>query len=138
MILLIMVGFVVLIDVLGWRKLAFPLVVVGMNSIFIYSAGFLIKGSIDNWISAFSGGFKFIGTLAPVAEACSVMVVLWYLCFWLYQRRGESEEDDSEPTKLPRALPGRCENHRRFAYQSRKFPYRARPGAEKPGPFASP
>ena len=51
---------------------------------------------------------------------------------------GESEEDDSEPTKLPRALPGRCENHRRFAYQSRKFPYRARPGAEKPGPFASP
>jgi len=86
-VLLMMLGFVVLIDVLGARKLAFPFLVVGMNSIFIYSAGFLVKGSIDNWISAFSGGFKFIGALAPVAQACSVMLVLWYLCFWLHKRR---------------------------------------------------
>jgi predicted acyltransferase len=86
-VLLIMLAFIILIDVLGWQKPAFPLVVVGMNSIFIYSAGFLIRGAIDNWIEAFSGGFKFVGTLAPVAQSCSVMLVLWYLCYWLYKRK---------------------------------------------------
>jgi predicted acyltransferase len=86
-VLLMMLAFVVLIEVWGVKKPAFPLVVVGMNSIFIYSAGFLVKGSVDNWISAFSGGFKFVGKLAPVAQNCAVMLVLWYLCYWLYKRR---------------------------------------------------
>ena len=86
-VLLMMLGFILLIDVLGAKRLAFPLIVVGMNSIFIYSAGFLVRGAINNWISAFSGGFKFVGTLAPVAQSAAVMLVLWYLCYWLYQRR---------------------------------------------------
>ncbi len=86
-VLLMMLGFILLVDVLGVRKPAFPLIVVGMNSIFIYSAGFLVRGAIDNWVSAFSGGFKFVGTLAPVAQSCTVMLVLWYLCYWLYKHR---------------------------------------------------
>ncbi len=86
-VLLMMIGFILLIDVTGWTKPAFPLVVVGMNSIFIYSAGFLVRGSIDRWIRAFSGGFKFVGPLAPVAQNCAIMLVLWYLCFWLYRRK---------------------------------------------------
>jgi predicted acyltransferase len=86
-VLLMMIGFVLLIDVAGWRRPAFPLLVVGMNSIFIYSAGFLVKGSINRWIYAFSGGFKFVGTLAPVAQNCAVMLVLWYLCYWLYKHK---------------------------------------------------
>jgi len=86
-VLLMMIGFVLLIDVAGWRKPAFPLLVVGMNSIFIYSAGFLVKGSINRWVETFSGGFKFVGTLAPVAQGCAVMLVLWYLCYWLYKHK---------------------------------------------------
>ncbi len=86
-VLLMMLLFVVLIEVWGMKKAAFPLVVVGMNSIFIYSAGFLVRGSIDHWVSAFGGGFKFVGTLAPVAQACAVMLILWYLCYWLYRRK---------------------------------------------------
>jgi len=86
-VLLMMIGFVLLIDMAGWRKPAFPLLVVGMNSIFIYSAGFMVRGSVNRWVQAFSGGFKFIGTLAPVAQNCAVMLALWYLCYWLYKRR---------------------------------------------------
>jgi heparan-alpha-glucosaminide N-acetyltransferase len=86
-VMLMMMAFIIVIDVWGWRKLAFPLVVVGMNSIFIYSAGFLVKGSINRMVNAFSGGFRFIGPLAPVAQACAVMLVLWYLCYWLYKHR---------------------------------------------------
>jgi predicted acyltransferase len=86
-VLLMMIAFIVAIEIWGLRKLAFPLVVVGMNSIFIYSAGFLVRGAINNVIGAFSGGFKFVGTLAPVAQNCAIMAVLWYLCYWLYKRK---------------------------------------------------
>ncbi len=86
-VLLMMLAFILVIDVWGKRRWAFPLLVVGMNSIFIYSAGFLVKGSINHWVSAFSGDFKFIGTLAPVAQSCAVMLVLWYLCYWLYRHK---------------------------------------------------
>jgi heparan-alpha-glucosaminide N-acetyltransferase len=86
-VLLMMLGFIFVIDVWGKRRWAFPLLVVGMNSIFIYSAGFLVRGSIHRWVSAFSGGFKFVGALAPVAQSCTVMVVLWYLCYWLYKHK---------------------------------------------------
>jgi heparan-alpha-glucosaminide N-acetyltransferase len=86
-VLLMMLGFILLIDVWGIRKPVFPLVVVGMNSIFIYSAGFMIRGAIDGWVRAFSGGFKFVGPLAPVAQSCAVLGVLWYLCYWLYKHK---------------------------------------------------
>lgn len=86
-VLVMMLGFILLIDVAGYKQIAFPLVVVGMNSIFIYSAGFLVRGSIDHMVRSFTSGYKFIGALAPVAQSCTVLLVLWYLCYWLYKRK---------------------------------------------------
>lgn len=86
-VLLMLLAFVIIIDVWGQYRLAFPWIVVGMNSIFIYSAGFLIKDSVLRWINPFTGQFSFMGRLAPVAQACAVMVVLWCLCYWLYRRK---------------------------------------------------
>jgi heparan-alpha-glucosaminide N-acetyltransferase len=86
-VLLMMLAFILLIDVAGWKKIAFPLVVVGMNSIFIYSAGFLVRGSIDHMVRSFTGGYEFIGALAPVAQSCTILLVLWCLCYWLYKRK---------------------------------------------------
>lgn len=86
-VLLMMLAFIVLIDVWGYRKPVFPLVVVGMNSIFIYSLGFLLRGPVNHWLQPFTGGFKFIGDLAPVAQSCAVLLVLWYLCYWLYNQK---------------------------------------------------
>ncbi|HEY2934853.1 MAG TPA: DUF5009 domain-containing protein [Acidobacteriota bacterium] len=86
-VLLMMLAFIIVIEVWGYRKFAFPLVVVGMNSIFIYSCTFLLKPAIDGWLMGFTGGFKFVGELAPVAQSCAAMLVLWYLCYWLYQHK---------------------------------------------------
>ncbi len=86
-VLVMLLAFVLALEVWRMKNLAFPLLVVGANSIFIYSAGFLVRGSIDRWIRAFSGGFKFVGALAPVAENCAIMAVLWYICYWLYRRK---------------------------------------------------
>ena len=82
-----MLAFVWLIEVKNYRKWAFPLVVVGMNCIFIYSFKFVLGGWIRNALAVFTGNFEFIGTLAPVFQACATLLVLWYLCYWLYQRK---------------------------------------------------
>ena len=86
-VLFIMLLFVVLIEVWGIRKPFFPLVVVGMNSIFIYSLGFLLRKPIIHWLEPLTGGFSFAGDLQPVAESCGALLVMWYLCYWLYQRK---------------------------------------------------
>jgi len=82
-----LIGFYWLIEVKGWRRWAFPLVVVGMNSIFIYSIGQVLKGWIDRAVAVFTFRYTFIGDLAPVAQATTVLLVMWYLCYWLYQRK---------------------------------------------------
>jgi predicted acyltransferase len=86
-VLFMMLVFVVLIEVWGIRKPFFPLVVVGMNSIFIYSLGFLLRRSITRWLTPFTGGFDFAGDLQPVARSCATLLLMWYLCYWLYKRK---------------------------------------------------
>jgi predicted acyltransferase len=75
-----------LIDVAGIRRHTFPLVVVGMNSLFIYCLHDLLRGRIDSVIAVFSGGYKFMGIFAPVAQSCSVLLVIWLIAYWMYRR----------------------------------------------------
>ncbi len=82
-----LLAFYWMVEVKGWRRATFPLVVVGMNSIFIYCANIVLGGWLDRAVGVFSGGFEFLGAAAPVAQASAVFGVLWYLCYWLYQRR---------------------------------------------------
>jgi heparan-alpha-glucosaminide N-acetyltransferase len=86
-VLFMLIGFYWLIEVCGWRKAAFPLVVVGMNSIFIYSLSQLLHGWLDRAIGVFTFHFAFLGTFAPVVQSTAVLLVMWYLCFWLYRRQ---------------------------------------------------
>lgn len=86
-VLLMLLAFYYLVDVRGWRKPVFPLIVVGMNSIFIYSLSIVLAGWLDRAVAVFTFRWQFIGTLAPVAQASTVVLVMWYLCYWLYQRK---------------------------------------------------
>ncbi len=79
--------FLWLVDMRGYKKLAFPLVVAGMNSIFIYVVSQLMRGSIHRTVGVFTGKFLWLGTLAPVAYACTTLLVIWYACYWLYRRK---------------------------------------------------
>jgi predicted acyltransferase len=76
----------VLIDVIGMRRLVFPLVVVGMNSLFVYCLSDLLRGRIDSAIAVFSGSYKSLGIFAPVAQSCSVLLVIWLIAYWMYRR----------------------------------------------------
>jgi predicted acyltransferase len=87
-VMLLLLAFYWMVEMKGWRKATFPLVVVGMNSIFIYCVNIVLWGWVSRAVGVFTGEFLFLGeTLAPIAQATAVFAVLWYLCYWLYQRR---------------------------------------------------
>lgn len=86
-VLLGMLVFFLVVEVLGYRRWTFPLVVIGMNSILIYSISIVLRRWLDNAVGVFTGKFEFVGDLAPVAQACAVLLVIWYLNYWLYKRK---------------------------------------------------
>jgi len=85
-VLCMLIGFYVVIEMVGYRKWTFPLVVVGMNSIFIYFVSEVLFRWLDRAVGVFTFHYSFIGKLAPVAQATTVLVVMWYMCYWLYRR----------------------------------------------------
>ncbi len=86
-VLLGLVAMIWLVDGKGYKRLAFPLVVVGMNSMFAYCVSQMFRGSINRAVGVFTGKFEWIGTLAPVFHACATLGVIWWMCYWLYRRK---------------------------------------------------
>jgi predicted acyltransferase len=85
--LLGLLAFYLVIEVLGIRRPMFPLMVVGMNSLFVYCVNEVFRRWIDQTLAIFTRGFQFLGTWAPVIQSCAVLSVIWYLAYWLYKRR---------------------------------------------------
>lgn len=86
-VLLMLLAFYWLVEVKGYRKWTFPLVVIGANSIFIYSVHQVLQGWLNDAVGVFTIKFAWLGDFAPVAQACTVLLAMWYLCYWLYQRK---------------------------------------------------
>jgi len=76
-----------IVEMQGWKRWAFPAIVIGMNSIFIYSFSQVLRGWLSRGIGNFTGHFWFLGSWGEVPQNLLVFGVMWYLCFWLYQRR---------------------------------------------------
>lgn len=88
--LVILSVFYALIDLKGWRAWAFPLQVVGLNSIAMYCMDHLWDMSIRNSVPIFLGRniYALFGqTLAPATEMLFLLVILWGICYWLYRRK---------------------------------------------------
>ena len=81
-----LLGFILLTEYAGIRKPMFPLIVVSMNSLFVYCVDMLLRGWINQSLTIFTGGFKFIGTFAPVAQSFSVLMVIWLVAYWMYRK----------------------------------------------------
>ncbi len=76
-----------IIDVKGYKKWSFPLVVFGMNPIFIY----MCKELLGNWIYNFIGIFTIpvlepLGVFGKIIHINLELLVLWYCAYWLYKR----------------------------------------------------
>lgn len=85
---LLMAAFYLVMDVAGWRRWAFPLVVVGMNSIAMYVMAGVFRGNVDRALKPFLFDLPArLGDWAPVLSATLAVLVLWGACYWLYRHR---------------------------------------------------
>jgi heparan-alpha-glucosaminide N-acetyltransferase len=106
---LMLAGFFWIIDVHGWRRWAFPLIVVGMNSIAMYCMAQLIKGWIARsfhmhlgplalpslthivkpvlgWMNVAVDPLWLFDAFWPIVQSASALFVLWLICLWMYRR----------------------------------------------------
>jgi heparan-alpha-glucosaminide N-acetyltransferase len=71
-----------------WKRWTFPFVVLGTNSLFVYSLGQIgITGWLNRGLQSFTGNFSFLGDFGAIPQHILVLAGLWYLCYWLYQRK---------------------------------------------------
>ena len=87
---LFLAAFCWLIEVKGWRKWAFPLVVIGMNSIAAYLMAHLFERFITDSFRIHLGphAFQVFGTgLEPLLQGMAVLAVFWLMLFWMYRRK---------------------------------------------------
>ena len=88
--LLILAAFYAIVDLRGWRAWAFPLVVLGMNSIAAYVADHLFPQFIRDALKCHLGAnfFKMFGdAYAPFVLGSGVVLALWLMMFWMYRRK---------------------------------------------------
>jgi predicted acyltransferase len=75
------------IEMKGYRRWAFPVLVLGMNSIFIYSFSQVLSGWLRRGIGVFTDGFRFLGPAGAIPHNLLALAAMWYLCYWLYRRK---------------------------------------------------
>jgi predicted acyltransferase len=80
-------SFYAVIDVAGFRRWTFPLVVVGMNSIAIYLMAQLMKPFVRASLRTHFGEQLFAGPYGPLVRGSSTLLVFWLICFWLYRQK---------------------------------------------------
>jgi predicted acyltransferase len=86
-VLLMMLLFVLMIDVWGCKRCAFPLAVVGMNSLLVYSLAAGLGAWIDRSLGVSTGQFRHESPTFLVAGSCTFLCLVWFLCYTLYRRK---------------------------------------------------
>ena len=78
------------VDLGGWRKWTFPLIVVGMNSIAIYSMSMLLRTWTPETLKRHlgTGVFEWAGPMwEPMVRLTMVGMVYWLICFAMYRQK---------------------------------------------------
>lgn len=108
---LMLAAFYSVIDLGGYRRWAFPFIVVGMNSIAMYCMSQLLKPWIAQTIKIHYASLRqgvqnlqgdgalieglhrafsyqpFEGIYGPIVQSTAVLMVLWCICLWLYRSK---------------------------------------------------
>ncbi|PYT39521.1 MAG: DUF5009 domain-containing protein, partial [Acidobacteria bacterium] len=87
---LFLAAFSWVIDVKGFKKWAFPLVVVGMNSIAAYCIAHFMEGFLDSSLQIHLGRnfFQFAGGgLEPFFRGGVILLCYWLVLLWMYRRK---------------------------------------------------
>jgi predicted acyltransferase len=79
-----------IVDVKGWRRWAFPLLVIGANSMAIYVMSWTLEAFVRDALVRHVGRapFAMMGPpFEPVLRGAAVLTVFWLILLWMYRRR---------------------------------------------------
>ncbi|HAV64011.1 MAG TPA: DUF5009 domain-containing protein [Verrucomicrobiales bacterium] len=79
-----------IMDLKGWKRWAFPLTVIGMNSIFAYCSEWLFVGFLRGALNTHLGAdfFNLFGEpYVRFFQGASVVLIIWLMLLWLYRKR---------------------------------------------------
>ena len=89
-VVLMLAGFYALTEWKGWRRWAFPLIVVGMNSIAIYVMSWTMEPFFFSALHIHLGPLisaVVSPTFQPVVYGLGIMLIFWLTLFWMYRRK---------------------------------------------------
>jgi predicted acyltransferase len=90
LILLILAGFYGLMDLKGWKKWVFPLMVIGANSIAIYVMAWTMEHFVLESLTIHFGRAPFLvlgPPFEPVLHGIAVLLVFWWILHWMYRKK---------------------------------------------------
>lgn len=79
-----------IIDIKGYQRWTFPLVVVGMNSIAVYSMEMLLRPWMAETLNIHLGDQLFLvagPAFQPIAQSTLVGLSFWVICGWMYRQK---------------------------------------------------
>jgi predicted acyltransferase len=90
LVILILAAFFAVMEWRGWKRWAFPLLVIGANSIAIYVMSWTLEHFISSALVRHFGTapFAILGPpFEPVLRGVGVLVVFWLILYWMYRRK---------------------------------------------------
>jgi predicted acyltransferase len=90
LILLILAAFHAAIEIRGWRRWSFPLIVIGANSIAIYVMSWTLEHPVSEALVRHLGRAPFLllgPPFEPVLLGIGVLLVFWSILYWMYRRK---------------------------------------------------
>ena len=85
-----MAAFYSVIDVAGFKRWAFPLIVIGMNSIAMYVLVHTTEDFFGKAVTTHLGKapFHLFGdAFTPLLHGAAVLLILWLILLWMYRRK---------------------------------------------------
>jgi heparan-alpha-glucosaminide N-acetyltransferase len=90
LVVLMLAGFYAVIEVKGWKRWSFPLLVIGANSIAIYVMSWTLEDFVASALVRHLGAapFAILGApFVPVLRGLGVLTIFWLILFWMYRRK---------------------------------------------------
>jgi predicted acyltransferase len=90
LVILLLAAFYAAIEIKGWRRWAFPLLVIGANSIAVYVMSWTMEVWVrDAWVRHLGAArFAILGApFEPVLKGLAVLLTFWLILLWLYRRK---------------------------------------------------
>ena len=78
-----------MMEIRGWRRWAFPLLVIGANSIAVYVMSWTLEDFVKGALLRHVGPspFAILGApFVPVLQGAAVLLVFWCVLYWMYRR----------------------------------------------------